>query len=253
MNYLNNKNERAKQAKVHIDEMQEKYEKEIQKSIENTEVIDLNNIDLEFDDKPYNPKFIFLNTDTVSAIMKYSDKDDVCVLNFASYKNPGGCFLKGSSAQEESLCHESDLYNVISTQSDYYEYNKKHLNKSMYTDRMLYSKDILFIRDNKKVSVDVLTCAAPNYSAASRFNLVTKDQNSMILKRRIECIKYVLESHNAKIAILGAFGCGVFRQDPFEVAKDFKDIFKHTKIETLVFAVPGNDRNTILFKKICEN
>lgn len=50
--------------------------------------------------------------DTVSAIFHFTNgKNKVAALNFASYKHPGGMFLKGSKAQEECLCHESFLFN----------------------------------------------------------------------------------------------------------------------------------------------
>ena len=45
------------------------------------------------------------------------EKESICALNFASYKNPGGKFMDGSSAQEECLCHESILYEVLSAVS----------------------------------------------------------------------------------------------------------------------------------------
>ena len=46
---------------------------------------------------------------------------DVVCLNFASTKNPGGGFLRGSQAQEESLARASGLYACISPMTGYYD------------------------------------------------------------------------------------------------------------------------------------
>ena len=93
--------------------------------------------------------------DRVGAIMKYNN-GKTAVLNFVSYKNPSGMFLKGSKAQEECLCHESFLYNVLKEfQKDYYDRNKEHLNKALYTNRALFSENVVFFRNNKQVKCDV--------------------------------------------------------------------------------------------------
>ncbi|MFD0589016.1 TIGR02452 family protein [Paenibacillus sp. GCM10027627] len=42
-----------------------------------------------------------------------SGEGAVCGLNFASAKNPGGGFLNGTRAQEESLARSSGLYPAI--------------------------------------------------------------------------------------------------------------------------------------------
>ena len=70
--------------------------------------------------------------------------NNVLCLNFASAKNPGGGFLKGSGAQEESLARSSGLYPCIAQMKGYYESNKK-LRSSLYTDNMIYILRYLFL------------------------------------------------------------------------------------------------------------
>ena len=72
----------------------------------------------------------------IKAFKNYKGKK-IAVLNFASYKNPGGGYLNGAMAQEEALCGVSDLYPIITSFTDYYAWNKQHLNDNLYTDRAI--------------------------------------------------------------------------------------------------------------------
>ncbi|PQO25765.1 TIGR02452 family protein [Blastopirellula marina] len=50
--------------------------------------------------------------------------DGVLCLNFASAKNPGGGFLGGSQAQEESLARSSALVKTLESKWEYYEVHR---------------------------------------------------------------------------------------------------------------------------------
>ena len=63
--------------------------------------------------------------------------DPLC-LNFASAKNPGGGFLSGSQAQEESLARASGLYATLCDQTGYYEVNRR-CRTALYTNHAIYS------------------------------------------------------------------------------------------------------------------
>ena len=113
---------------------------------------------------------------------------------------------------------------------DYYAWNKQHNNRALYTNRALYSEDVIFVdesvcvygADPEIVKADVITCAAPNYSAAGKYAKVEVDENNAELYRRIKFVLDVAEENNVETLILGAFGCGVFGQDASTVAKYFK-------------------------------
>ena len=167
----------------------------------------------------------------------------ICVLNFASYRNPGGKFLEGSSAQEESLCHESNLYSCLREFEDtYYAAHRKPgaTKKGLYDNEAIYLPSIIFEREGKIYPIDVITCAAPNWKAAvNYFGMYNFMDNTEALKSRIKFIHAILEEQKVDIVILGAFGCGVFGQDPREVATLFQQEFAHTNtISTIIYAIP---------------
>lgn len=240
---MNNRAIRNKEKAInHIEQMDKDYSLLITAS--------KNNSVIYTDDNIYNKIDIIVdNVSITDAVKKYKDDGILCVLNFASYKRPGGGFLNGAIAQEESICHESTLYNVISSRKfiSYYENNKKDTNKGLYKNKAIYSPNIVFTNCGKMVNV--ITCAAPNLSA---FNGLKYEANIAIMDR-IKFILNIAEKNNETELILGAFGCGIFKNDPEFVAYTFKHILHSNNyhFKKVIFAIPGGI-NYDIFKKILE-
>lgn len=232
-------------AQTHLKYIKEKYLKEIEEQIRNSKIYTERNTGLILT-SPCANNFKVVEADSVRALHSYGRESNTCVLNFASYKNPGGGFLKGMNTQEEALCHESTLYPVLeSFLNTYYTTNRKNSNKALYGNKAIYSKDIIF-GDRK---ADVLTCAAPNWTAAKQFYKVTREDNEYALESRIEFMARILAKENVNTLIAGAWGCGVFGQNPRTVAEGFKKYFAF--IPEVIYAIPDGDSiNFRAFKEV---
>ena len=170
----------------------------------------------------------------------------VLALNFASAKNPGGGFLNGSEAQEESLARASGLYPCLQTQPEYYTENRR-CRSLLYTDHAIHSPAVPVFRDDadqlldRPFSVGFLTMPAPNAGAASDGS-VELAQAPEVLRRRVGQVLSLAVARGYRHVVLGAWGCGVFRNDPKVVADalataltTWADRFEH-----VVFAVYDN-------------
>lgn len=191
-------------------------------------------------------EIIVLNTDSTEAVLQNAG---AALLNFASYRKAGGGFITGAWAQEEAICHDSTLYNVLREFGGFYAENEKTLNRSLYTDRAIFSPGIIFERDDRAAECAVITCAAPNFSAA-RGRGVTQGENEAALAKRVDFVISIAEEQGCETAVLGAWGCGVFGQDPKVVARLFKERLAAGAIKRAVFAIPGQNNNYTSFKDI---
>lgn len=232
-------------ARIHTNRMEKEYHDQITQAALNTCVYS-DNVQLPGGKgaKAIMTNIAVVPTDSVTAIIREASKyqqNKIAVMNFASFKYPGGAFLDGSMAQEEALCHKSFLYNVLEKQSSFYEENQFKLDRGLYQNRALYSPDILFFGDHKTVKCDVITCAAPNRSVAERYQKVSPEENFSVLKSRIKFVLDIAEYNHVDTLIAGAFGCGVFRQDPIEVSNIFKELLETENYNfiNVIFAIPG--------------
>lgn len=182
--------------------------------------------------------------------------NDLVLLNFASARSPGGGFINGAKAQEEDLSRCSGLYPCLLTQTAYYVENRKH-DSYLYTDHIIYSPKVPFFRTASENLLDhlffasVITAPAPNagvfLSHQPENNLEVLDA----LKRRAGMVLSVAKDNNHRNLILGAWGCGVFRNDPEQVADAFGDWLESSSFQgcfdRVVFAVYHTAKNKETF------
>jgi uncharacterized protein (TIGR02452 family) len=182
---------------------------------------------------------------------------DLGCLNFASAKNPGGGFLTGAQAQEEALARSSGLYDCLLTQPGYYEINRSH-RSCLYQDLAIVSPCVPFIRDDEGILLEepviatVITSPAPNAGAVASNETDAVPKIIPTLQRRAEMVLRMAVLHGVKNLVLGAWGCGVFRNDPVAVAGAFHQLLQpegvyHRRFQRVVCAVYTTPREQANF------
>jgi len=185
-----------------------------------------------------------VNEGTLTAAARLAKQLDVAVLNFASAKSPGGGFLNGSRAQEESLAMSSGLYPCLLGR-EMYDFHK-FTRGGMYTPWVVYSPSVPVIRDDDGVllavpySVAFLTSPAVNAGAVRKHRVASEAEILEQMELRVDKVLSVAAHHGHTAVVLGAWGCGAFGNDPGEIANLFRTalegrfagVFQH-----VVFAV----------------
>ena len=145
----------------------------------------------------------------------------------------------------------------------------------LYNDDIIYSPDVYVFKSDTAeptrlekadwYSVNVITCAAPNLrdrpsnhmnpnAGTSPARISRKDLHSL-LETRIRRIFQTAAAEENEVLILGAFGCGAFRNPPDVVADVFRLVTQEfqRRFETIEYAVFHTDReleNYRAFQKI---
>ena len=226
------------------------------KSINNTEIINMNNIKCYKSEvkKPINIEVT--NNSSIDEALKQSiSGKNIMVLNFASAVSPGGGVKNGATAQEESLCRVSGLYHCLARQKSFYNYHR--LNKNyLYNNYIIYSPNVPVIKDNdgnlldKPAFISFITSPAVYAKYARMFFISDKQINSTMEDRINKIIDFIIEK-SPSCVILGAFGCGVFKNNPNIIANLFKEAITSRSTELnnrnikIVFAIYDKDKTSV--------
>ena len=201
-------------------------------------------------------------------------RERIAVLNFASAVNPGGGVKSGSRAQEESLCRCSTLYPTLNQSyfwKKYYDVNRE-ANDPLHTDACIWSPGVVICKSDSGipqrmdpegwVTVDVITCAAPNLrektgnihnpEMAQPVHLSWEEQYTLHLQRARH-ILHIAAANRVSTLILGAFGCGAFANDPGAVAAAYKEALEEygqyfRYVEFAVYCREHEQENYIAFR-----
>ena len=200
-------------------------------------------------------KIAVTNETTFNALQRMARerKSALGCLNFASARNPGGGFLNGAQAQEESLARASAIYPSLLARPAYYEQNRAQ-RSALYLDLIIFSPNVPFFRNDwgelleQPILASVITAPAPNRGAVTENEPANAHLVNPTLRRRAELVLAVAAGHAIQNLVLGAWGCGVFRNEPGFVARTFSELLNGRfagMFENVAFAVydqsPGRD------------
>ncbi|GMH51614.1 hypothetical protein TrRE_jg13327 [Triparma retinervis] len=148
-------------------------------------------------------------------------------------KRKGGGWLSGAQAQEESITRRSTLFSSLNSEpaQPYYKLNLENIkqrngNDGLYTDALVLSQEIAILQRNKTNIFEYdpapktcafITCPAPNASRALKCN-VSLARIQEVFKTRLDRVLAVAVACGYEGLVLGAWGCGVFGNDPKFVA-----------------------------------
>jgi uncharacterized protein (TIGR02452 family) len=181
------------------------------------------------------------------------------VLNFASAKNPGGGFLNGAQAQEESIARSSALYKSLLRCRDFYDFHRSYPSL-LYTDRMIYSPGCPVFKNDDGVLleqpyfVDFFTSPAPNAGQVQRKQPQDAEKIGEALQIRGSKLLSLAAYRGCDVLILGAWGCGVFQNDPSMVSQMFADLLLTKgqfwgRFKSVIFSVLDTSKQQNTFRE----
>ena len=179
------------------------------------------------------------------------------VLNFASATKPGGGFINGASAQEESIARSSTLYLSLQTPQarPFYELHDRDDKGGYYSHAMIYSPSVAIFRDDNgnwlcPYHVDIVTSPAVNAGLVRKLRYGrwpdTERRILLVMKERMGRILALFERSGTRNLVLGSFGTGVFQNDVGSLAKIWRELlsapgarFAHS-FDQVIFAIPDS-------------
>ena len=193
------------------------------------------------------------------------NNNKIGIMNFASATNPGGGFLNGAVAQEETICRSSYLYPELIKIKEFYQINTEERNHGLYTSILINSINVNFIANQndkfvnheKQRNVDIITTAAPNVRSikfkSKKFDKKVKNA----LLTRMRATLRLMKSNQDEIIILGAFGCGVFGNSPYQVAEIWKELLIsnefNNQFKVVIMAMGNKGTNYQVFRNIIKS
>lgn len=191
--------------------------------------------------KPEKVSVFCTEEDSLTAAKKYKNP---CVLNFASAKNPGGGWLNGAIAQEEAITRCSTLYSSLLEANKFYIDNVVN-DDSLYTEAIIYSKNIMVIKDSKTEELcepwfaSIITCAAPNLT---NWEPEVPLPTDLFFKRMLKVLQVAAVNQHETV-VLGAWGTGVFKWPVDVVAKLwFKAISQMNFFKNVIMPLPDANK-----------
>ena len=177
------------------------------------------------------------------------------LLNFASATKPGGGFINGASAQEESIARSSTLHLSLDSRraTPFYELHIGDHRGGFYSHAMIYSPSVTIFRDDDghwlcPYHVDIVTSPAVNAGLVRKLRYGRRSDTERriitVMKERMGRILALFERSGTRNLVLGSFGTGVFQNDIGSLAKIWGELLCAPgsrfagSFDEVIFAIP---------------
>lgn len=264
----------------HLYKANQRLKEAVEKSSREQDFFGSRRILIGFHDRTYAQpaKIVVSPKRTLEAAVPYTYAGKkVCILNFASATNPGGGATKGSSAQEEAICRCSTLFPSLNEQRMWNVFYEPHRRQHdpLHNDDCIYTPGVMVFKsdtdypqllpEEKWYSVNVVTCAAPNLREKPSNSMnsgdgedavhISREDLQALHEKRMRKVLEIAWRKGNEVVILGAFGCGAFRNPPMVVAQAMKTVVQEYRehFETIEFAIycsPRDDANYRVFQSV---
>jgi len=194
----------------------------------------------------------------------------VCVLNMASQRNPGGGYKNGAAAQEEYLCRVSTLSACVEGARSEYPLPSYGGLYCPAVTVFRHAENDAYRRRETPFRVAVACCAAVNRPATIHVPVAAEagvgsggsggsgatgaratdprpyvvrlePREETEVRQRIVAMLEMCRTHGHVDLVLGAWGCGAFRNPPEHVAQIFHQVLRSARFQhafrRVVFAV----------------
>jgi uncharacterized protein (TIGR02452 family) len=145
------------------------------------------------------------------------------LLIFADNMHAGGSVDVGSGAQEESLWRRTNLY--CTQTDDFYPLNEKPVQEGLYIKLATVFKNTESNRCallNQPYQQSFVAVPGLRNPILQNGKLSNSDRQKLV--KKIELIFQIALENNHDSIVLGALGCGAWRNPPSEVAGVFKEV-----------------------------
>lgn len=196
----------------------------------------------------YETQYGVANEDCLAFARKmYEREGEVCVLNLANRRNPGGGVENGEGAQEEYLFRCSNyflsLYQYKASLAESYGLPVSSNQYPMHRNfGGIYSPGVTVFRDTEASGYKLLSKPwQANFIAVAAINspntivrgneYVMDDYCEGITRNKVRTILRIAKQFNQKVLVLGALGCGIFHNPPGHVSQIFKEILAEEEFQ----------------------
>ena len=175
------------------------------------------------------------------------------ILNMANRQNPGGGVINGAGAQEETIFRRTNLFLSLYQYASYAEkYGLKKSGHQYPMDRNfggIYSPNVSIFREceakgyklmSQPREVSFITVAGINHPELDNKGMIIPELIN-VAKNKIRTILRIGLKHGHDSLVLGALGCGAFRNPPRHIARLFHEVIEEqefkNKYKDIVFAI----------------